>query len=163
MFERLENYNNAEKVDIEGLVASNDLTIEHILPQTLNRIWKNALGSNFEEIHKKYVHTIGNLTLTGYNSTLSNKSFVEKRDMKNGFKESRLKLNKYLSSIDKWNEEELLNRTNILFNLALEIWAYPTTKFVEEIITGNMYSLNDEEDFTNTKVKLFVLWVMNIE
>jgi hypothetical protein len=109
-----------------------------------------ALGSNFEEIHKKYVHTIGNLTLTGYNSTLSNKSFVEKRDMKNGFKESRLKLNKYLSSIDKWNEEELLNRTNILFNLALEIWAYPTTKFVEEIITGNMYSLNDEEDFTNT-------------
>lgn len=156
LLERLENYDNNEKVDIEGLIASKELTIEHIMPNTLNKSWKEALGNNFEEIHKKYVHTIGNLTLTGYNSSLSNKPFIEKRDMEKGFKDSRLKLNKYLSSIDRWNEEELLNRTQILFNIALEIWKYPSTSFVEERTSENLYSLSDDDDFTNTKVRSFV-------
>lgn len=59
------------------------------MPQTLNKVWKETLGNNFEEIYNKYLHTIGNLTLTGYNSSMSNKLFVEKRDMEKGFKDSR--------------------------------------------------------------------------
>lgn len=157
LLERLENYNNVEKVDIENLVASNDLTIEHIMPQTLNKKWKEALGDDFEEVHKKYAHTIGNLTLTGYNSSLSNKPFIEKRDMEKGFKDSRLRLNKYLSSITKWDEDEILNRANILLNIALDVWTYSITSFVEQQISQNLYSLNDEEDFTNTKAKSFIL------
>ncbi len=83
------------------------LNIEHIMPQTLTNKWKESLGDNYKEIHDKYLHTIGNLTLTGYNSKLSNKTFEEKKEMEDGFKDSRLYLNKYISSIDKWNEEEI--------------------------------------------------------
>lgn len=157
ILERIENYDNNEKVDIENLVVSNVLTLEHIMPQTLNRSWKETLGENFEEIHEMHLHTIGNLTLTGYNSSLSNRSFVEKRDMEKGFKESRLKLNRYISSIDKFTEEEIIDRKNILFNIALEIWKYPKTSFVEEREVENLYSLTDEDDFTNTTVKSFIL------
>ncbi len=157
ILERLENYDNHEKVAIENLVASNDLTLEHIMPQTLNRSWKETLGKKFEEIHEMHLHTIGNLTLTGYNSSLSNRSFVEKRDMEKGFKESRLKLNRYLSSINKFTEEEIIDRKNILFNIGLEIWKYPKTSFIEEREVENLYNLTDEDDFTNTTVKSFTL------
>lgn len=68
LLERLENYNNTEKVDIERLVDQNELTIEHIMPQNLTPNWIEMLGDNYKEIHEKYLHTIGNLTLTGYNS-----------------------------------------------------------------------------------------------
>jgi uncharacterized protein with ParB-like and HNH nuclease domain len=156
LLERLENYDNNEKVDIEKLVESGELTIEHIMPQTINKGWKEALGDNFEEIYNKYLHAIGNLTLTGYNSSLSNKSFIEKRDMEKGFSDSRLKLNKYLSSLDTWSEDEILNRTEILFNIASNIWEYPITSYVEERPVDNLYSLSDDEDFTNRKVKSFI-------
>ena len=78
LLERIENYDNNEKVDVEGLVESNILSVEHIMPQTLTNVWKELLGSNYQEIYNKYINTIGNLTLTGYNSSLSNKSFIEK-------------------------------------------------------------------------------------
>ena len=100
LLEQLENYDNNEKVDIENLINEKKLSIEHIMPQTLTLSWKNALGEGYNEVYAKYIGTIGNLTLTGYNSSLSNKSFIEKRDMEKGFKDSRLKLNKYLSEID---------------------------------------------------------------
>lgn len=156
LLERLENYDNYEKVDIEKLVASNELTIEHIMPQTLNKNWKESLGNDYEEIFNKYLNTIGNLTLTGYNSSMSNKSFPEKRDMEKGFKDSRLKLNKYLASIDVWNEEKILDRVDILYGSALNVWKYPSTDYVEERPIDNVYSLADDEDFTNTKVKSFI-------
>ena len=73
LLERIENYDNNEKVDVEGLVESNILSVEHIMPQTLTNVWKELLGSNYQEIYNKYINTIGNLTLTGYNSSLSNK------------------------------------------------------------------------------------------
>lgn len=156
LLERLENYDNHEKVDIQRLLESNELTIEHIMPQTLNKSWRKMLGDNYEEIYNKYLNTIGNLTLTGYNSFMSNKSFHEKRDMENGFKDSRLKLNKYIASIDNWTEKEILNRIEMLYNIALNVWEYPSTDYVEECAIDNLYSLADDEDFTNTKVKSFV-------
>ena len=66
------------------------------MPQTLSEEWKEELGANWSETHEKYLHTIGNLTLTGYNSELSNHSFKEKQDFPGGFRDSPLYLNKSL-------------------------------------------------------------------
>lgn len=156
LLEQLENYDNNEKVDIENLINDKKLSIEHIMPQTLTLSWKNALGERYNEVYSKYIGTIGNLTLTGYNSTLSNKSFIEKRDMEKGFKDSRLKLNKYLTEIDEWNEEKIIERANKLYEIASNIWGYPTSNYSIEDENSNIFSLEDEDDFTNTKVDKFI-------
>ena len=155
LLERLENYNNTEKVDIERLVDQNELTIEHIMPQNLTPNWIEMLGDNYKEIHEKYLHTIGNLTLTGYNSQMSNRPFQDKKNIENGFNNSRLKLNRYIASIEKWDEEEISKRTEILFDIAKEIWKYPNTKYKIEKSKENLFYISEEEDLTNTKVKSF--------
>ncbi len=116
-FERLENFNTKEPVNTQ------ECTIEHIMPQTLNLEWERDLGENFQAIHDKYLHTIGNLTLTGYNQKYSNKSFQEKRDMEKGFKQSPLKLNQSLK--ESFGEEVIKKRANDLADWALKIWTYP--------------------------------------
>ncbi len=119
-FERLENFNTEEPVDTQKC------TIEHIMPQTLTEEeWKRDLGENFEAIHEKYLHTIGNLTLTGYNKEYSNKSFQEKKYMENGFKQSSLKLNQSLKDLEVFDEKEIEKRANDLADWALKIWTYP--------------------------------------
>lgn len=118
-FERLENFERKERVYTEGL------TIEHIMPQTLTEEWKKDLGQDHERIHTQYLHTIGNLTLTGYNHEYSNKSFQEKRDMEKGFKDSPLRLNQGLRDLKSFGEEEIKKRANDLAHLALKIWTYP--------------------------------------
>lgn len=77
---------------------------------------------------KKYLHTIGNLTLTGYNSELSNKSFREKRDMKGGFKDSPIRMNKFLASLDKWDLDAFEKRYNNLVMEIIKIWKFPEVK-----------------------------------
>ncbi|WP_187845812.1 DUF262 and DUF1524 domain-containing protein [Helicobacter pylori] len=120
-FERLENFERNERV------YTHEYTIEHIMPQTLTEEWKRDLGENFQAIHDKYLHTIGNLTLTGYNQEYSNNSFQEKRDMEKGFKQSPLKLNQSLkdNSESVFGEKEIEKRANVLADWALEIWTYP--------------------------------------
>ncbi|GAA6873339.1 DUF262 and DUF1524 domain-containing protein [Helicobacter pylori] len=118
--ERLENFDTEEPVDTQKC------TTEHIMPQKLTKKeWERDLGENFQEIHNKYLHTIGNLTLTGYNSKYSNKSFQEKRDMEKGFKNSPLKLNQGLRDLESFGEEEIKKRAKDLVDLALKIWTYP--------------------------------------
>ncbi len=118
-FERLESFNTEEPVNTKAC------TIEHIMPQTLTEEWKRDLGENFQAIHDKYLHTIGNLTLTGYNQKYSNNSFQEKRDMEKGFKNSPLRLNQGLRDLESFGEEEIKKRANDLADLALKIWTYP--------------------------------------
>ncbi|MCQ2686644.1 DUF262 and DUF1524 domain-containing protein [Helicobacter pylori] len=118
-FERLENF------DTEEPVNTKECTIEHIMPQTLNLEWERDLGENFQAIHEKYLNTIGNLTLTGYNQEYSNKSFQEKRDMEKGFKQSSLKLNQSLKDLEVFGEKEIEKRANDLADWALKIWTYP--------------------------------------
>lgn len=156
LLERLENFENAEKVKVEELIRDKVLNIEHIMPQTLTKNWMGSLGENFLQIHEKWLHTIGNITLTAYNSKMSNKPFLEKRDMEKGFKESKLFLNKYLRDIDKWNEETIINRANQLKNTALKIWKYPLTEFVLPRSTENVYSLSDDQSFTGEKIQSYV-------
>ncbi|WP_187920381.1 DUF262 and DUF1524 domain-containing protein [Helicobacter pylori] len=115
-----------EKFDTEEPVDTQECTTEHIMPQTLTKEeWKRDLGENFEAIHEKYLHTIGNLTLTGYNQEYSNKSFQEKRDMEKGFKQSPLRLNQSLKDLESFGEEEIKKRANDLADWALKIWTYP--------------------------------------
>ncbi|WP_088297746.1 DUF262 and DUF1524 domain-containing protein [Helicobacter pylori] len=119
LFERLENFDTKEPINTKGL------TTEHIMPQKLEEEWERDLGENFQEIHDKYLHTIGNLTLTGYNDKYSNKSFQEKRGMEKGFKDSPLRLNQSLRDLESFGEEEIKKRANDLADLALKIWTYP--------------------------------------
>ncbi|GAA9016313.1 DUF262 and DUF1524 domain-containing protein [Helicobacter pylori] len=117
--ERLENFDTKEPVDTQKC------NIEHIMPQTLTPEWQKDLGENFEAIHEKYLHTIGNLTLTGYNSEYSNNSFQEKRDMEKGFKQNSLKLNQSLKDLEPFGEKEIEKRASDLADWALKIWTYP--------------------------------------
>lgn len=89
---RLENFGNKAPIIIENY------TIEHIMPQntSLSPEWQHDLGVNWKEIQKTYIHTIGNLTLTAYNSEMSDRPFMDKMNMPGGFKESALRLNAYL-------------------------------------------------------------------
>ncbi len=119
-FNRMENFERKERV------YTHEYTIEHIMSQTLTEEWERDLGENFQEIHDKYLHTIGNLTLTGYNPEYSNKSFQEKRDMEKGFKDSSLRLNQSLRDLESFGEEEIKKRANDLADLALKIWTYPS-------------------------------------
>ncbi|MCQ2682823.1 DUF262 and DUF1524 domain-containing protein [Helicobacter pylori] len=118
-FERLENFDTKEPVNTQKC------TIEHIMPQTLTEEWEKDLGENFKAIHDKYLHTIGNLTKTGYNTEYGNRSFQKKRDMEKGFKQSPLRLNQGLRDLESFGEEEIKKRANDLADLALKIWTYP--------------------------------------
>ncbi len=117
--ERLENFEREERV------YTHEYTTEHIMLQTLTEEWERDLGENFQAIHDKYLHTIGNLTLTGYNYEYSNKPFQEKRDMENGFKQSPLRLNQSLKDLESFGEKEIEKRANDLADFALKIWTYP--------------------------------------
>ncbi|GAA7513958.1 hypothetical protein HpBHB28_21800 [Helicobacter pylori] len=106
--ERLENFERKERV------YAHEYTTEHIMSQTLEEEWERDLGENFQAIHDKYLHTIGNLTLTGYNKEYNNKPFKEKRDMEKGFKQSPLRLNQGLRDLEVFGEEQIKKRANDL-------------------------------------------------
>ena len=117
----LENHNNKAPIIIENY------TIEHIMPQNpnLSEGWRQDLGADWKNIQKTYLHTIGNLTLTAYNSEMSDKTFIEKLDMEGGFKESALRLNSYLVKLMEWNEAHIKERAKQLADKALQIWKFP--------------------------------------
>ncbi|GAA7571436.1 DUF262 and DUF1524 domain-containing protein [Helicobacter pylori] len=119
--ERLENLD----LDTKESVNTQECTIEHIMPEKLDEKWKKDLGQDHERIHTQYLHTIGNLTLTGYNSEYSNRSFQEKKYMEKGFKQSPLRLNQSLKDLESFGEEEIKKRANDLADWALKIWTYP--------------------------------------
>jgi uncharacterized protein with ParB-like and HNH nuclease domain/predicted transport protein len=117
----LENYGRKEHVTIE------DYTIEHIMPQNehLSKEWQAALGDDWQDVQLEYLHILGNLTLTGYNSEYSDHPFTKKRDMEGGFKDSPLRLNKGLGQLETWNVDEIKKRAARLAEDALAIWTRP--------------------------------------
>ena len=140
---RLENFDNKAPIIIENY------TIEHIMPQNKNLSleWQADLGNDWREVQKKYLHTIGNLTLTAYNSEMSDRCFMDKMNMPGGFKESALRLNKYVVLQNEWNEKHIKERANELAKKAESIWKYPTltdaelAKYQEEDKIAPKYSL----------------------
>jgi len=118
---RLENHGRKERVAVD------EYTIEHILPQnaSLPAAWQQALGADWQRVQQQWLHTLGNLTLTGYNAEYSDRAFAEKRDMTGGFKQSPLKLNVGLGQLDTWNEAAIQERAGRLADQALTVWTAP--------------------------------------
>ncbi len=111
-----QSYRHKEPVSLE------ELTIEHVMPQTLTLEWVKMLGERYEQIHTTLLHTIGNLTLTGYNGELSNLPFKEKRSI---LRESHLEVNRWISEQIKWSDNEIKIRTNELAMIAKSLWPGP--------------------------------------
>ena len=118
LLRKLENYGRKEPISV------GDYTIEHVMPQTLSEEWQAELGEDWSETHETYLHTIGNLTLTGYNPELSNRSFREKQEMPGGFRNSPLRLNRSLAQAERWNKIAIEDRAEMLAEKAREIWPY---------------------------------------
>lgn len=122
LLERIENAEQKEQIDVYGNIS---YTIEHIMPQTLSDEWKNNLGERDLEKYGVYLNTLGNLTLTGYNSEYSNKLFKDKLNGKNGLKSSRFKkLNESVIINDNWNIETIKYRTFVLADILMELYPY---------------------------------------
>lgn len=139
-----------ENFDRKEPVPTDEYTIEHILPQNedLRPEWRTALGDDWQEIQAKYLHTLGNLTLTGYNSEYSDRPFIEKRDIKGGFHESPLRLNRGIGQLETWNESTIRERASRLANEALSIWPRPslpaeTIASYQEARAASGYSIED--------------------
>ena len=162
LFCSLEESLNKEAVGTMKKIEDGVLTIEHVMPQTLTDDWKEELGSDFtEDDFAKWVHNIGNLTLTAYNSEYSNRKFVEKRDgvpslpdMK-GFKDSCVALNKYISQCDHWTKREMESRCNMLADLATRLWPYPTTNFLPKVVEDEQIPIDAEYIFKGRNVKSY--------
>ncbi len=122
---RLENFGRKERVAVD------EYTIEHILPQNenLSAKWREALGEEWQRIQQTWLHTLGNLTLTAYNSDYSDRAFTEKRDMpeapEKGLKQSPLKLNQGLGALENWDEEAIKGRAAKLAEIGVGVWLAP--------------------------------------
>lgn len=151
---RLENHGRKEPVPVD------EYTIEHILPQNehLSAAWREVLGSEWKRVQDTWLHTLGNLTLTGYNSEYSDRPFAKKRDMKGGFKESPLRLNERLGQLEEWTEETIKLRAAELAHKATSVWSIP--KLPEEIlraykdksVTGS-YTISDHPHLASGQMR----------
>ena len=155
ILERLENHATREENDIYAHFDDGTYSIEHIMPQTLTVEWRTHLGEDYERVHDFWKHKLANLTITAYNSKYSNASFIKKRDMEDGFKDSNIKLNKYIAELGQWNEEELKARNNHLLEKALNVWKMPTTDFMPKLPEYEVFSLDEAPEPTNLIIKKF--------
>jgi uncharacterized protein with ParB-like and HNH nuclease domain/predicted transport protein len=142
LLNKLENFNRKESVNVD------DYTIEHILPQNpeLSQEWRNMLGPDWKKIQEQYLHTIGNLTLTGYNSELSDRPFDKKKTIEGGFNDSPIRLNDFLRKIEVWNKENILIRAQELAEKATLIWECPNLS--EQVLKN--YRKQEKEELTYT-------------
>jgi len=134
-----ESYEHREAVPFDNL------TIEHIMPQTLSEWWQNYLGEEWEIVYELQLHSIGNLTLTAYNSELSNADYFSKKEY---YAESHLELNKYFVNVPQWKKEDIERRAMILSESIINIWPY--------------YGPDDPEgsevqDFTGTSPRMLII------
>ncbi|WP_372922642.1 DUF262 domain-containing protein [Roseovarius sp.] len=152
---KFENHGRKERVSVD------DYTIEHILPQNdrLSKEWREALGDDWSAVQEKWLHTLGNLTLTGYNSEYSDRPFAEKRDMEGGFKESPLRVNQGLGQVETWNEAEIKKRADRMARQAADVWAAPDLPkdildtYREPGAASSGYSIEDHPYLNNAKVR----------
>lgn len=165
LLERLENHQNNEPVIIEG---NSDITIEHIFPQNPDPKWKIELGADeYNFIRENYLNTIGNLTLSGNNRELCNKSFIEKREMnvdggEQGYKFSRLWLNRDLKLNSRWGKLEIEKRAETLSARFLDIWEFPDIQ-IEVKNTDDEVNIFDAEDPTGKKLDYAIFFEKKLE
>ena len=149
LFDRFENGETVERVNVIEMMENGDLTIEHIMPQTLTEEWKKELGADYQTIYDLNIHTLKNLTLTGYNSKYSNSSFHDKKTIEKGFKDSGLNLNKDLLDYEHWTVTEMEDRLEKLIKQAEELWPFPKSTFEPPKKENYSVSLDDDETLTN--------------
>jgi uncharacterized protein with ParB-like and HNH nuclease domain len=157
LFEKLENFNNREFVNTNN----DDITIEHIFPKNPHEDWTaNLLHDEYLFFKEKHLNTIANLTLSGNNGALGNKSFLTKKEMnvdgkEQGYLYSRLWLNTYLKSIETWNISNYEDRYKIIYERFLKIWEYPEVEISvdEEFEEQNIF---DAESPTHKKLEYFI-------
>lgn len=150
---QLEKHCNKEVINL-----SEDITVEHIMPQTLSPSWQIDLGKRYEEIHSEFLHTVGNLTLSGYNSELSNKRFIDKRDI---LAQSNSSLSRNLKNYEVWNGETIKKRAEELFNIANQVW-YLADKYnainTEKLLDYNVdYNIMDNLNVTGEKPRQLII------
>ena len=118
---RIENHGRKERVEVA------EYTVEHIMPQneSLSAEWRKTLGNGWRQVQETWLHTLGNLTLTGYNAEYSDRPFREKRDMEGGFRESPLRLNAGLGAVDTWDAAAIQSRAEDLAERAVTVWPAP--------------------------------------
>jgi uncharacterized protein with ParB-like and HNH nuclease domain/predicted transport protein len=169
LLNKLENYKRKEPVIID------EYTIEHILPQNPNlpAKWKAMLGENWKEIQETYLHTLGNLTLTGYNSELSDRSFEDKKIIEGGFNDSPIRLNEYMRKVNEWDEKHIQYRGQQLAVKASLIWKAPglseetLSKYkITEEKDSNVYTLESYEHLKGDMLELYYVLskrILNID
>ncbi len=185
LFERLENAISGEYNDVANQMNKKNASIEHIMPQTLNDEWRQMLGSKYEALKEKYLHTFANLTLTGINSELSNNSFITKRDgkMKSGtkypgYKDSIYRLTRGVTECNQWTEAELIKRGQEIVDIFMSLYPQPKTEFKPIPKPIDEISLEDEtfnpanrllrgftlfgQTYTETTWKSMLLRIVNI-
>ena len=155
ILERFENFGTVEAQDVYKKFDDGVYSVEHIMPQHLTPAWVKELGEDYEQIHETWQHRIANLTLSGYNAKYSNSIFKEKRDMKDGFADSHLYLNNWISQQEHWRLAELEARNQILMQRALTIWSLPITSFEPAEKQMDSYSLYDDVDFSGREIVRF--------
>jgi uncharacterized protein with ParB-like and HNH nuclease domain len=154
ILERFENFGTKEDKDVYRHCDDKIYSIEHIMPQSLSPEWKKELGDDHEQIHEQWLHRIANLTLTAYNSELSNNSFTEKK--KDGFSDSGIRMNTWIAKKDKWTLTELEERNEYLMKQALEIWEFPVTEYKPARKQLDKYTLEDDSTLlTGRKIAMF--------
>ena len=155
LLDRLNNYNsNKEYFDT---LKNDTITIEHVMPQSLTREWKLELGDDYKEVHERFLHKLGNLSLTGYNIEYSNKSSGEKKICENGFSNCQIRMNKSISEMEHWRKIEMENRGISLADKALEIWSKPISDITDTLEHDTLTLSSELDDFTGKKfVKLYI-------
>ncbi len=157
LLSKLENFNRKELVNID------DYTIEHIMPQNpdLSKEWQTMLGDAWKEVQEKYLHTLGNLTLTGYNSELSDRPFSQKKTIPGGFNDSPIRLNEFLRKVQTWNAENIEERAKELAEKACLIWVSPNvtqetlSKYGYEEKAAAIYTIEQYEHLKGEMLDLY--------
>lgn len=156
IFERLENGNHMESKNIYDMLEKGICSIEHIMPQQLTPAWKTALGQDWQAIYEIWLHRLANLTLTAYNSSYSNKTFAEKRDMEEiGLRESGFRMNQVIAQKQNWTLEELQQRNEELKKTALQLWSFPKSHYSPTKHSLISYTLEEDYCFTGKTISKF--------
>ena len=135
----------------KGLPAFDDdtITVEHIMPQTLNAQWKVYLSRESMENYEGILHRLGNLTLTNYNGEMSNKSFDEKKTV---YKNTNYHYTKEIVGYDEWQIGEIDKRSKAMAQEALKIWPLPAQYQTAKAAPKSLHKLGeDTAQFAFTK------------
>lgn len=152
IMDRYENWGTKEVKNIYGLIKDGTYSIEHIMPQTLSKEWKVALGDDWERIHESWIHRLSNLSLTAYNANYQNYLFTKKRDLENGYRDSGLRMNQRLLKYDKWTENELIDRNQDMIYKAIKIWPMAESSYKPERKIIERVALSDGKTLTDTLI-----------